>query len=337
MSLNKVLQPCDSYSIAGKVFILGEYAVLAGLPALVGALAPRFKLFVPDLGREPQSFQTFHPDSPLGRLQAWAKKMGLPDLKFQFEDPFHGQGGFGASTAQFGMAYLAYAQRSDGLERDWIRVWRLYQDLMGSEKSRLVGPSGADLVSQWLGGVICFDPLRREQGPYSADFPHYQDLWSTLDWSQLVVFSATGQPGRKVATHEHLGTFLGAHSNLAAQLELPLRQGLAAIQCQGFSSLGQAMDDYAEVLYQAKLEIPATTEDRKALRKLPGVLGVKGTGAMQSDGILVLVEPGGFASGIGGAAQSTADQMIEVATSRGLRLVSRGLTCQMGVTCLRSE
>src|SRR4051794_11791453 len=106
-----------TYSIAGKVFILGEYAVLGGLPALVGTVSPRFKMFL----SQTQDF--IHPDSPLGRLQSWAKKMGLPDLGFRFEDPFEGRGGFGASTAQFAMAYLAYAQRSSGSGIDLKNHW----------------------------------------------------------------------------------------------------------------------------------------------------------------------------------------------------------------------
>ena len=51
------------------------------------------------------------------------------------------------------------------------------------------------------------------------------------------------------------------------------------------------MNDYGDTLRNAGLEIPETTEDRKAIMKLAGVLGVKGTGAMQADGLVVLLDP----------------------------------------------
>src|SRR4051794_32388337 len=110
----------ERYSCAGKVFILGEYSVLTGRPALVAAVPPRFSLEV----RTPSSL--FHGESPVAQLQAWAKKASLPDLPFQFGDPWGGAGGFGFSTAQFAMAYLGLAQSRDSLKRNWSAVWDLY-------------------------------------------------------------------------------------------------------------------------------------------------------------------------------------------------------------------
>src|SRR5689334_3004965 len=84
----------ECYSIAGKVFVLGEYAILAGLPALVAAVPPRFSMkcgLLPLSGSyEPtplgdEAFSSacrkvaadspkpteFHPESPISRLQVW--------------------------------------------------------------------------------------------------------------------------------------------------------------------------------------------------------------------------------------------------------------------------
>jgi hypothetical protein len=87
--------------------------------------------------------------------------------------------------------------------------------------------------------------------------------------------------------------------------------------------LGHAMEDYAQILREFDLECDATFEDRQALRKLPGVLGVKGSGALQSDLVLVLMEPRSLHQ----------KEVIEAAAQRGLKLVSEGLTCQIGITC----
>ena len=71
-------------SIAGKVILLGEYAVLTGLPALVAAIPPRFKMrSALRLNSRGFDFQE-HPRSPLGRLRAWANREGWPDLVFDF-------------------------------------------------------------------------------------------------------------------------------------------------------------------------------------------------------------------------------------------------------------
>jgi mevalonate kinase len=303
------------FSTPGKVFILGEYAVLAGLPGLVATVPPRFSLS----SSQSQSFDEssdFHPESPIARLQGWAEKLRLPRLSFQFEDPLAGAGGFGASTAQFAMAYLAYSQfLEESQARRWSSAWRLYRELMGTE---VITPSGADLVAQWQGGVVFFDPSDR----------HCLDVWPLFDWSRLIVFSATSQVGRKVATHSHLRGlvekgFPQGMPNLMRDLEKALIAGISAVRENDVFELGKSFDDYAESLQRAGLECAATFEDRLFLRDLSGVCGVKGAGAEQSDAVLVLLDP----------KASNRNSIITAAEQRGLRLVSDGLTCEMGVTC----
>jgi mevalonate kinase len=305
----------ERYSIGGKVFILGEYAVLAGLPSVIATVEPRFELTVVDSDSNGEAFSA-HPSSPLGRLETWARSTGLPPLKFQFRDSFQGEGGFGASTAQFAMACMAYFQRMESGSRRWTEAWGLYRELM-TDSSGVV-PSGADLVAQWQGGVVFFDPSDR----------HCLDLWPLFDWANLLVFSASHQTGRKMPTHQHLETlskmgFPQANPSLVSSLEKCLIQGISGIRENHPHQLGKAMNDYADILRQSGLESPATRDDRQTLESLPGVLGVKGTGAFQSDALIVLLEAG----------TPERERIIETAVARDLRLVSDGLTCQMGISC----
>lgn len=335
MSENKaqpIFHNYDLYTSPGKVFILGEYAVLAGLPAIVAAIAPRFQVRVKrDEKTIGESSTAFHADSPVGRLIEWAagRDPRSKMFSFDFEDPYL-TGGFGASTAQFATVYWAFALAL-GWDRSWHKVWELYRELTQSAKG--LPPSGADLVAQWQGGIAL------------VDAPHSEclDLWPAFDWSSLLVFSASAQPGRKVATHRHLEELAkrgfptqdsGQNSNLISELEQSLRNGIDALmkaregQVRGVGPLlGQALNDYADVLQRAGFEASCTTEDRQALGRLPGVLGVKGTGALQSDGLIVLMDSGK------GRGTPERQKVIETAVARNLSLISDGLTCQIGVSC----
>ena len=316
----------NSYSIPGKVFLLGEYAVLGGLPALVASVGPRFRLKarVAELGSHAvsQGVWSPHPQSPLGRLMHWAHKMGLPPLEFEFEDPWSGAGGFGASTAQFAMGYLAYSLL-EGVQGDWLKAWKLYRELMGDQS---IVPSGADLVAQWQGAVCYFNPSQQQCEVLGSN-PDGVSFDSSF-WSSLMVFSATGLAGRKVPTHEHLEQlsqkgFLIHNSIFLKTLEKIIHDGIIAIDQRDHTAFGAAMNAYAQTLHENGLEVEATAEDRKILGKIPGVLGVKGAGALQSDAILVLVGPESL----------NRSQVIEVAHSLGLRQVTDGLTYERGVVC----
>jgi len=292
--------------------VLGEYAVLGGLPALVAGIIPRFAGSLREASAEDGGY---HPESPVGRFLCWSLEHRRVRYSFYFEDPYQ-SGGFGASTAQFAIAYAAGAERL-GLRCDWRSVWRFYRDLMVDD---YVAPSGADLVAQLLGGVTLFDPASLTCA----------DLWAEFDWTRLLVFAPDAQPDRKVATHVHLKALFSAgpktidRPRLFSRLATPLKKGLTAIEQKSVHGLGAAMNWYADALAENGLEARATFEDRQALGALPGVCGVKGAGAMQADAVLVLIVPG---------ADST--PIIRSALSRGLRLICNGLRRQRGIACLR--
>jgi hypothetical protein len=296
------------FDIAGKVFVLGEYAVLGGLPALVAGVAPRFVGSLCEMAAEGDDY---HPDSPVGRLLRWALENRGVSYSFRFEDPYR-SGGFGASTAQFAIAYATGAERL-GLSRDWLSVWRFYRDLTVSDG---IAPSGADLVAQLRGGVTLFDPTSLTCA----------DLWAGFDWSRLLVFVPDAQPDRKVATHAHLkalsdGRETAWRARLFSRLKRPLMKGLDAIARRNVRALGQALNDYAEVLADSGLEIQRTLEDRRSLANLPGVCGVKGAGALQADVVLALIAPG-----------ADAEPVVQSARTLGLKLISRGLSWQAGIS-----
>lgn len=285
-------------SIAGKIFILGEYAVLGGEGAILAAVPERFEL-------RPAGDQalSFHPESPAGR---WLNTLDAKKLKkistYKFYDPRQGEGGFGASTAQFALIY-----RELHPQADWRQAWRAYRSVTSDEP---LPPSGADLVSQWQGGVTHFEPKTEK----------VQDLSTKIDWGRLMVFSATHQSARKVATHEHLKQIenLQLHnpaSLMKRKLKLIIDRGLRAISETQFETLGEALTEYALTLKHFGLEIPETQADREAFAEIPGVLGAKGMGAMQSDGILVWTD----------GQIETREKVLSLAKTRNLKLVCDGL------------
>jgi mevalonate kinase len=297
----------EYFDIAGKVFVLGEYAVLGGLPALVAGVAPRFAGSLRETAAEGGDY---HPESPLGRFLHWAMEHRGVSYSFHFEDPYQ-SGGLGASTAQFAIAHTAGAERL-GLNCDWRSVWRFYRDLTVSDG---IAPSGADLVAQLRGGVTLFDPAS----------PTCTDLWAGFDWSRLLIFAPDAQLDRKVATHAHLKALSDERETawrprLFSRLERPLMKGLDAIARRNVRAFGQALNDYAEVLSDSGLEIRRTLEDRRALADLPGVCGAKGSGALQADIVLALIYP-----------DADADMVVRLAQTRALKLICRGLTWQAGI------
>lgn len=313
-------------SVPGKTFLLGEYAVLGGGPAYVATLGPRFVLRsdagagsgARDSARAVISLRDLHPQSPAGRLLAVAEGQGLKvDLRWAIEDPYAGQGGFGASTAQFALAYGTLA-REAGWELSALGARRVYRELMAGDR---LPPSGADLVAQWSGGMVRFDPSRGE----------IASRFDSLDWSKLWIFSAAGQAGRKVPTHEHLAriaqgravgreTALGSgffDDELLADLTAILARAELALGSRDAKAFGALMSEYARALAAKGLELEAARADREAMSALAGVLGVKGTGALLADAVIVLMDAD--------ASPEDARRMSQVAADRGLGLIAAGL------------
>lgn len=284
-------------SVAGKVFLLGEYSVLAGYPALVAAVGPRF-----ELAESAGEAAAIHPESPAGRLLA---TVAAANGGLIFNDPYRGEGGFGASTAQFALFYARLAAER-GWDLDPLSARRAYRELA------VGNPSGADLVAQWEGGVVEYEPLEERIAQRYGD----------ADWSRLLVFSAAGQPGRKVATHDHLSALGGLDGAWVGELAAITRGALADLA----DRLGPAMRATAEVLAEVGLECEAARGDREAISRLPGVAGAKGAGAMLADIVIVWMRE---SAGRGSLERKA---VLELARERGLRLIADGLEREAGIS-----
>jgi mevalonate kinase len=247
-------------SIASKIMILGEYAVLQGAPALMAAIAPRFQFDT----RDPENLK-FHPASPAGR---WSEGK---NLKGRFIDPFSDEGGFGGSTAE--LALLLYSQGIHSL-KDALAIYRGLTD-----QGQTFPPSGVDFAIQWRGGAAWV----------SADSLVFADVAESLAQFHVLIFTGTHLLGRKIKTHEHLKnlkTDASEFEKLFPVLDLA-KQSLTDGNAIHF---GESLSLYADLLSEMGLEVSGAKDDRKTVSEIPGVLGAKGCGAGLSDSMIVVCE-----------------------------------------------
>lgn len=276
------------FSVPSKTFLIGEYAVLNGGQAIVMGHRPRFQLFVRKDGLG--LCEGIHPKSPAGQ---WMRKFPdrFKEVSVRFIDPHAGRGGFGASSAQFVLAYAFQQSPSDSFLPQPVlpdALWQAYRSLDHGDGQL---PSGADVMAQLLGqsALVGTTPLRTEARP-----------WPFADFK--VLFFATGH---KVATHEHLRERLPVSDRLLEISET------AATQFRASESAGflQSIIGYGEELERLHLVTAATRGLIAEVASLNDVMAVKGCGALGAD-VLAVVVP-------------TANESVRLhLQSHGLRYVS---------------
>ena len=292
--------------IAGKVFIAGEYGVLAGGPAVVAAIAPRFVLSDDDSGGVPLGDMAHA--SPVGRLLGSASECGNTGF-LRFRDAHFGAGGFGASTAQFALASEALRP---GLSTE--AIWRSYRELHADDP---VPPSGVDLFAQLQGGVQHWVGEGRSR---AIQF-HFERAF------EICILAAGHQSGRKVPTHEHLPRLQEVAEGRAPWLpELNALVATVALEMESRDGhrLGAAIQSVGDLFRREGLELEATSRDCAALGALPQVLGIKGAGALQADALVAVVERSGVQA------------FVEAATRRDLRYLGTLRDYEPGIRVFHS-
>jgi mevalonate kinase len=293
-------------SVPSKAFLIGEYAVLSGAPAIVATFDPRFTL-----GPRHDSEQkaVFHPDSPAGRLMKTSRWEGI----WEYGDPYLGTGGFGGSTAEFLLSYAIAQIKSDQsietpiCDKDAWQAWRRYKEFTPLA-------SGADLIAQWLGGTVVVD-LKES----SAKRMELGDLGRCI-----LIFSAAHQDERKVKTHEHLTADTTSQFKAPEYLLLLIERAADAISRGNVHQFASSLNQYGDLLRESGFEVEATTRDREAIARISGVIGVKGTGALQADGLVVVVDP---------LELDQRDEIVRAIEKRDLRCLAQGLSSkEPGIT-----
>lgn len=253
-----ILEKNLKFSVPGKTFLVGEYAVLAGAPCLGLGTAPSFSIHLNS------AKQTFHPDSPAG---LYLQQNHLQNFAHEFVNPY-GVGGFGASTAEFIFSYFSNPLASKKLED----IFATYLNLYSERKEQK--PSGADLVTQLIGGLSHIN--------LSGGVPKVEKLaWSFKD-IDFLVFST----GLKVKTHEHLSLL---DRKICNGLVKPCEDVIAAFKSNESSVFAAALASWSKKLEQSGLTAPEVVKLKSHLEsQVPGIL-VKPCGALGADVIIILV------------------------------------------------
>lgn len=265
------------FSCAGKVFITGEYACLEGGPALLGTVGPLFELTVEKTTTA--HFAPFAAQSPAGLYLA-ANADALEGVKLTWLDPYDTPIGVGSSSAQFNLSVAAMhwlrKQPQPGAEEVLKMYWRIVGESQG------LRPSGADIVSQWLGG-----PVVVRNSPFTAE--------KLEPWAGTAQF-ILAYTGTKAKTHEHLlglraRGFPREFRDIFKQLDEITLNVIAAWRARDAAQLGRGLNIFQHTLTHGGLAPLEFTSKLESIQQWPGVLGCKGSGAQGGDCVLLLVEP----------------------------------------------
>ncbi|AZZ36539.1 hypothetical protein CIK05_06960 [Bdellovibrio sp. qaytius] len=245
------------FNVPGKTFLVGEYAVLAGGSCLGLGTNPSFSILPVVNG------QTFHPESPAG---LYLHKKSIENFTHEFINPY-GVGGFGASTAEFIFSYYSNPHAVKNLHE----AFETYLGLFTDRKEQK--PSGADLLTQLVGGISHIDLAKQ--------LPVVEKLnWNFTDL-EFLIYST----GLKVKTHEHLASL---DRNLCHQLVKPSAEVVAAFKSEDSRTFTQALSAWSDKLEQMGLAAKPVTELKRYIeQQIPGVL-VKPCGALGADVVVIL-------------------------------------------------
>ena len=241
-------------SYPSKTFLIGEYAVLYGTPAVLINTNPSFQFHVQQDSLSP--FLPFNEDSPAYVFSERNKNI-FSNVSIETQDPHQGQGGFGLSSAEFNCVYDIFLKRNH-FQQSLSQIWNIYRSLSKG--------SGADIISQRVKGLCVFHPK-----PFQAQ---------SLRWPFCDLSFALIRAGERHKTFEHLENL-----NLKA---FPL---LTKMSLRAVESVYSAREDifidcliqYSEILDQLSLMADRTYRLIQEFKKNKDILCSKGCGAMGAE------------------------------------------------------
>lgn len=251
------------WQIPAKTFLLGEYIALIGGPAVLLTTTPCFTLSL----KTTTDIQDIHQESPAGRW--WQQQ----DLKYNlaWQDPYHGIGGLGASSAQFLGAYLATCH----LKKTKFSTEGLMEAYYQSINTNIgLRPSGYDLLAQASQGIVFIDKNQQTTAT---------NHWPFTNLSFILIHT-----GQKLATHEHLAkTPMPKALDSLATL---VYQSQTAMQNQDSATFIATINAYNQQLQKNSLVTSHSQELIKHLKAHTPALAIKGCGAMGADVLALLIK-----------------------------------------------
>ena len=256
----------DYFSFPSKTFLTGEYAVLEGAPAVLVNTLPRLHFSVTN--KKNSSLNTsFHTDSPAGQyLNKHLNKMKNYHISCSY--PHNQQGGFGSSSAEFNISYLLTqnVNPSKKTSQDFLfKLGNEYRALHFEGKT----PSGADVVSQWVGKVCIFS---------FKPFLVQTFKWPFFDLDFLIL-----RTGLHLKTWEHLKALKSNYSDL-----IPLSVKSAdCVRNSDKKGFLESINQYTFYLNKNKLIHENTNVFLKKIQSIPEIIVAKGCGAMGAESVCV--------------------------------------------------
>lgn len=251
------------WSIPAKTFLLGEYAAVIDGSALVLTTSPCFtvELVAAEIAKG------IHAASPAG---LWWSRHSIPNHGLQWHDPYHGQGGLGASSAQFLGAYMASCHLLNLEFNSKAMLDGYYQCAWGGEGLR---PSGYDVLAQTKNACVYINRYNKVIESYP---------WSFKDIGFMLLHS-----GEKLATHYHLKSMSlpdGVH--LLSQIVERAKEAMLSADSERFIG---AINDYQERLRNMHLLARHSQQQIDLLKNDKSILAAKGCGALGADVLLIIV------------------------------------------------
>jgi mevalonate kinase len=269
------------WQIPAKTFLVGEYIAITGDAAIILTTAPCFSL---ELIQAEQN-KGIHEQAPASLY--WGERGLNPSNQqikknnphLHFYDPYHGQGGLGASSAQFLAAYLASCQL--GKEKPCAAALQnTYYDYAWNGEG--LRPSAYDLIAQSQNRCVYIHRNHTEK-PMQTQIQSYD--WSFSDIAFVLLHS-----GEKMATHHYLQSAMMPNQNAIEKLKNIVEVARQALEKRKSDLMIEAVNAYQQELESLSLTTPSSLEKLQALKKNKKVLAAKGCGAMGSDVLLLLVD-----------------------------------------------
>jgi mevalonate kinase len=251
------------YSVPAKTFLLGEYVVTKGGPALLLSTAPRFVLNVSQQKDAASDvYKIIHPESPGGKLIGRHSDF-YRQFNLSFVDPYQGAGGLGASSAQFALLFAMLMQVKDITPAFLDNALNTYKEVAWDQTG--TAPSGADVIAQFTGG-LCF---------YHRD----KNIVESLVWPFPALDFCLIHTGNKMATHTYLRELADVDTGNMSEVAENACSGLKNANAPLFI---KSVNQYAELLKSRHWVTQILLQQ--------GVLAAKGCGAMGADIIFVVLE-----------------------------------------------